>query len=58
MSLKGTPILSMIISWLRGRGAIPENAFDMLPQVNQLLLNLAGCGRIRRVNVVFAQRAR
>lgn len=53
-SVAGTPLLSLILGWLRGQGRLDEADEAHLPAVHDLLTRLAQDGRSRRCNVVVA----
>ena len=56
-SIAGTPLLSLILGWLRGQGRLDEAEEAHLPAVHELLTRLAQDGRSRRCNVVVASLA-
>jgi SAM-dependent methyltransferase len=55
-SVRAIPLLPLLFGWLRGKGLILPPDSDNLPVVKTLLHELARNGRMRRCQVVAAQR--
>jgi SAM-dependent methyltransferase len=55
-SIRGIPLVPLLAGWLRERGGIPDDASRLLPEVVEVLHDLAARGRLRRCHVVVARR--
>jgi SAM-dependent methyltransferase len=56
VSVKGTPILSLLLGWMRGAGLLKEGDSEHLAEVRRLLDKLATSGAMRRCHVVIARK--
>jgi SAM-dependent methyltransferase len=56
ISKHGTPILSLVLGWLQGKGLIPEDDRRHLSAVEDLIRTLGYDGNANRCNVIIARR--
>lgn len=53
----GTPLLSLLIGWLRGRGEIAAELEHTLPALRRLLETLSSNGHLRRCHLIAVRQA-
>jgi hypothetical protein len=54
LCVRGMPLLPLLFGYLNGRDLLSPEDVDRLPQINQLLLDLAKTGTLRRCNLIIA----
>ena len=57
LSVRGTPLIAMLLGWLRAHELIEEDATSRIGAVRSLLSELSHSGRLSRCHVVVADKA-